>query len=237
MLVCFTWNMGAARAQDDAVAPSKEYWTGAYVSDDVWSFYGGATLAPWSGDIHKNGLLLRAVTGYGQYSYDKPFTLGPERNQVQLSFTEAMAGYQMTFGPLTAKAFAGLASIDHRLLFKDPDNELSGFEYGPKGALELWLNVGSWGWTSLDASYTTAHHTITSRWRGGYLFTQKLSFGPEVAYDNNVEGDSIRGGAFGRYQWVRGEFSVSAGGISDAVSVDPEGGWKAYGTANLLFKF
>ena len=49
----------------------------------------------------------------------------------------------------------------------------------------------------------------------GRLLTPKLSFGPELRYDNNLDSGasdwSGRAGIFARYRWEYGEISVAGG--------------------------
>jgi len=109
-------------------ARSFETWAGADASDNVWLLYSGATFAPF-GDIRRDGLRLRFVGGYGEYTYsgkrpalnpaytgygDEPMLLTPTRSfRASVQFAEAFIGYQWQFGELTTKAFVGVSSISH----------------------------------------------------------------------------------------------------------------------------
>ena len=76
--------------------------------------YSGMTPAPLSPDIYSDGWRLRVGGGYRQYSYDRgvPNTVAcryrSERVRVDHSYTEALVGYNLRLGQLTAKAFAGV---------------------------------------------------------------------------------------------------------------------------------
>jgi len=70
-------------------------------------------------------------------------------------------------GPLTAKGFVGIAAIEHDVRPHDPQNPVQGRAYGPKAVVELWLNMGEGAWSSLDASWTSAHETYADRVRTG----------------------------------------------------------------------
>jgi len=119
----------AGDASADAVPPERTYevWAGADVAEDVWLLYSGTTYSPF-GDINKDGLRLRVVGGYGQYSYaGDRIALNPDYDgisgeptvstyktfQGKVQFLEALIGYQWRFGELTTKAFVGIASIEH----------------------------------------------------------------------------------------------------------------------------
>ncbi len=218
-----------SRADESAKEPEfgwREMWLGADVSQDVWLIYTGVTLAPLSKDMYSDGLRLRLNSGYGQYSYKASNTLTrhcPAKAQagqlacidvdVDISYVDALVGYQVRFGELTAKVFAGASMVSHKASEKALGNSLLTREFGPTGALELWLNLGEQGWTSLDLSFTTAHDTGAARWRAGWRALPTLSIGPEIRFDRNSLEGSGRIGAFARYEWLGGEISV-AGGVA-----------------------
>ena len=81
----------------------------------------------------------------------------------ETAFAEALVGYLKRFGPLTAKAFVGIAAIEHDIAPLDPENPVQGQELGPKLAAEFWLNMGASAWSSLDLSWTSAHQTAAAR--------------------------------------------------------------------------
>ncbi len=89
-----------------------------------------------------------------------------------------------------------MSSITRRFDVNDPDNEVAGDDFGVKGVIELWLNLGPNAWTSLDLAYTTAHETGSARWRAGWRMLPTVSLGPEVRYDINAEDEAGRVGAF-----------------------------------------
>ncbi len=213
----------------------REIWAGADVSSHVWLLYSGATVAPY-GHLFSDGLRLRVAGGYGRYSY-----VGTRRGQLQsfdaeTGYGEALVGYLTRFGPLTAKAFVGIAAIEHEMAPLDPENPVQGQEVGPKLATELWLNIGSAGWSSLDVSWTSAHNTAAARLRGGYRAYGDISVGLEGGINANDLGEDTRVGLFARYAWNGGEVSLSGGYagrfLDEANSLrDP------YATANWLTQF
>jgi Cellulose biosynthesis protein BcsS len=258
---------GAQSAQADSAAgsvsdPSKYGWRELYggvdAARDQWLFYSGMTIAPFSRDIYSDGLRLRFGGGYGRYSYD---TIGSHANcgdavlndictesvrarqhfDVSHSYAEALLGYYLQLGQLTAKAFVGASmSSEQHLNAFDPSQNNDGTEFGAKGALEFWLNLNDTTWTSLDLSYSTARNETASRWRAGWRATPTVSIGPELRYDKNVEtGDGAwngRAGLFTRYEWTGGEISVAGGAVwwvDDWSPRDPS----AYGNLNVLFQY
>ncbi len=248
-----------AGAADGATGPEKsvgdrhfEASFGADVGTHYWFLYSGATLAPF-GDMHANGLRLRATGGYGAYDYVGPLK---RRYSATTSFYEALAGYLHTFGPLTAKAFIGVAQIDHSTSEADRPGLLSGSEIGFKGVLEFWLNIDADWYASLDLAYASAHETRSARARVGYRFDPQFSFGVEARFNQDSQADYKMSaaerpelqtdpldyawiGAFARYEWDTGEISASAG--VNAGGLAP-GGWfeddpSVYGTISFLTRF
>jgi hypothetical protein len=236
----------------------REIYGGVDAARDQWLLYSGMTIAPPAQGIYGDGWRLRLGGGYGRYGYD---AIGPHTNcgvagqndicseggrerrhyEVAHSYAEALLGYYLQLGRLTAKVFAGAAmSSEQPLKNSDPSHDGYGTEFGVKGALELWLTLGETGWTSLDLSYASARNETASRWRAGWRLAPKLSLGPELRYDKNVEtGDGAwngRTGLFARYEWTGGEISLAGGAawwIEEWSPKDPS----AYGTFNILFQY
>jgi len=237
----------AARAGEPVEEPASrreprqwEVWAGADASSHTWLAYSGVTIAPY-GDIHENGVRLRAAGGYGGYDYE-----GARASfKATTYFSEALVGYHWRLGALTAKTFAGLSVIDHDVRAtkgeagRDRDNEVQGTEVGPKGVVELWLNMGTRAWTSLDLAWTTAHDTGSGRLRTAWRVTPEWSAGLETVVDTNSNNRQGRGGLFVRYEWDGGELSAAGGvagelpGSSEALELPTT----PYGTINWIAQF
>lgn len=213
----------------------REIWTGADASSHVWLLYSGMTVAPY-GHIFSDGLRLRIAGGYGGYSY-----VGDRRGQLmsfnaETAFAEALVGYLKRFGPLTAKAFVGVAAIEHDIEPFDPENPVQGQEFGPKLVTELWLNMGASAWSSADLSWTSAHQTSAARLRTGYRVYGNVSLGLEAGLNANRMGEDARAGVFGRYAWDGGEFSLATG-FSGRFLEDAQSLQDPYATVNWLTQF
>lgn len=178
-------------------------------------------------------------------------------------FADILVGYLQRFGELTAKAFVGASIISHEIAPLDPETVAIGEEIGVKGVLELWLNIGDRGWGSLDLSWSSAHNTRAARGRIGYRVWPKLSLGLEGGINVDAQGecrlgeasgsecvpndgdpieradlmDYARGGAFARYEWERGEVSLSAGVLGDSFANRGEAEISPYVTVNWLTQF
>lgn len=243
----------AEAADENQISPFgwREVWAGVDASTNVWLFYSGMTVAPFSADIYSNGWRFRTAGGYGQYNYEtSEFGSEPcgqildrihcraSRHHFNATFTysDMLIGYQQRLGDLTAKAFVGVSAIDHDIRPRDRHNDVAGFDYGVKGVAEFWYNIGSDLWTSLDLAYATAHETQSARLRAGWRALPTLSIGPEVRFDSNAEDQATRAGLFARYEWRGGEISAAAGYTGDMTGgldnrVDP------YATLNVLFQY
>jgi hypothetical protein len=224
-----------ARADPPSPYGWREAWAGADVSNHVWLLYSGATVAPYS-DMFSDGLRLRAAAGYGEYSYTGERLAMVQTFEAQTAFTEALVGYLKRMGPLTAKAFVGVAAIRHDIHPFDPENPVQGQEFGPKGVVELWLNIGDSAWASLDAGWTSAHQTYAGRMRSGYRVYRDISLGVEARINGNALDKDARGGLFVRYAWTGGEVSL-AGGLAGRFFEDANDMRDPYATANWLVQF
>lgn len=223
------------RAEPEPRYGWREVWAGADVSSHVWLLYSGATVAPYD-HVFADGLRLRVSGGYGRYTYT-----GTRRGELvafnaQTGYGEALVGYLKRFGPLTAKAFVGVAAIEHEVAPYDPDNTMQGQRLGPKFATEFWLNMGDQAWSSLDLSWTSAYNTTAARLRSGYRVYADVSMGLEGGVNANDLGTDARAGLFARYAWTGGEISFS-GGFSGRFLDDAQALRDPYVTANWLTQF
>lgn len=224
----------------------REVWTGADAMRDVWLLYTGITLAPWNEHVYDPGWRVRVQSGYGHYDYtlEEPGGLRTYRGSV--NFVDALAGYHFRTGALTTKLFAGVSLIDHAVRPGAARGRVVGAEWGPKVAAELWLDLTPAQWTSLNANFTTAHNTISARWRYGVNATQGLSIGPELRIDSNAGlfenyGDLFeeyegRAGLFAAYSWNGHEITI-AGGVAAYMRGTAGEDIRPYATINFLTQF
>lgn len=215
-----------------------EMWSGAEAFHHAWSLYGGATVAPF-GSIQEDGFRLRAIGGFGTYSYTSPRWMGTSVQPVKfdgaVSFADLLIGYHRQVGPVTLKAFAGASFADHNLA--DPEAKVRGAGWGGKAVLEAWWTITDLAWASTDLSWGSLHHAYGSRVRLGWRLLPELSVGPEAGAAGNVDGDRVRAGGFVRYEWASGEVSLSGGMTHNGLNVrnsDPGG---PFATFTLLARF
>lgn len=226
---------GEVSASDSRPVYRSEVSAGASTVGGSWSVYGGVIYS-FSGDIREDGWRLRSAAGYGEYRYDGPRSDGVNTQHVAFkgghAFADLMLGYQQRFGPLTAKAYAGITQDQHEILPRDAENIIQGQKFGVKLALETWLNLGDIAFVQTDISWSQPFETTSARVRTGYRLPAGWAIGPEVSFDRNAAYESVRGGGFLRLEWTRGEVSASAG-----LSTDRSGTADAYGTINVLLRF
>jgi hypothetical protein len=188
-----------------------EFWAGAQAFKHAWSLYTGTTVAPF-GDIQEDGLRLRVVGGYGAYRYASPRTIGVGSQTVHfkgtVAFTDALVGYQKQLGPVTVKAFAGLAAAQYRVEPDDPETTIRGPGLGGKAALETWWNISDRAWSSVDVSWSSLHDSHAARARLGWRFLPALSAGLEAGSAGNRESDIVRLGGFLRFEWERRSMAI-----------------------------
>jgi hypothetical protein len=224
-------------AHADPPAPYgwREVFAGADVSSHAWLLYSGATIAPYS-DMFSDGVRLRAVVGYGGYSYSGDRNGEIRSFESETAFTDALVGYLKRLGPLTAKAFVGASAILHDVRPVDPQNPVQGTAYGPKAVAELWLNMGNSAWSSLDVNWTSAHQTYAGRVRTGYRLFDDVSLGAEVRIIGNALDKEARGGLFVRYAWEGGELSL-AGGVAGRFFEDARDMHDPYAAMTWLMQY
>jgi hypothetical protein len=213
----------------------REFWTGADASSHVWLLYGGVTIAPYS-DMFSDGVRLRIGTGVGAYRYTGDRGGATTSFRADTAFADVLVGYLKRLGPLTAKAFIGASAIEHDVRPLDPENPVQGLAYGPKAVAELWLNMGSAAWSSLDVNWTSAHQTYAGRVRAGYRLFDDVSLGAEARVNGNELDKDARGGLFLRHAWTGGEISL-AGGVSGRFFEDAHDMTDPYATLTWLTQY
>jgi hypothetical protein len=236
----------------------REVWSGVDVAQDNWLVYTGVTVAPFN-HIHEEGLRLRFTSGYGQYAYTGNRAASVVQSFEALTYYgDALIGYLDRFGPLTAKAFVGIAYSAHDIAPFDPENLVIGDDIGLKGVLELWLDIGTVGFASLDVSWSNAHETRAARSRLGARFSPSMSGGLEawlnldaqsdcdLGWDNGAACNSdeetslidyTRAGLFLRYEWDGGEVSVSGGISGGSFMSSGDANPEPFGTINWMTQF
>jgi hypothetical protein len=188
-----------------------EFWAGAQAFKHAWSLYTGTTVAPF-GDIQEDGLRLRMVGGYGAYRYAGLRAVGVGSQTVHfkgtVAFSDTLVGYQKQLGPVTVKAFAGLAAAQYRVEPDDPETTIRGPGLGGTAALETWWNISDRAWSSVDVSWSSLHASHAARARLGWRFLPALSAGLEAGSAGNRESDIVRLGGFLRYEWKRRSMAI-----------------------------
>lgn len=210
------WDGAWDMKTDVRFEPPRELWVGGEAFGHVWSLYTGSTYAPF-GNLRQDGFRLRAITAYSRYKYNGLRYDAAKGDAVAVDFTgtsktsDLFVGYQAGFGATTVKAFAGWEIAAHVILPFDPETMVQGRSSGPKGALEIWTNIGDHAWLSLDLSYAKAFGAYSSRLRAGWRATDTISIGPEGSLIGHDESRLTRIGGFLRYDNGVDELSAAVG--------------------------
>jgi hypothetical protein len=228
--------------------PYYEISGGGEVVGPAWSAYASTTIALSAmgigvpAGIREDGWRLRTGAGYWQYS-DRPVKWVPGVGETRVSlkrngsFADLLLGYHKSLGPLTVKAYGGVAYSNETWLRDGADDGSPGSALGAKVLAETWLNLTPVSFAQLDAGWTSLRNTLTARARLGYRITPTVSLGPEGGYWSSVDAESDAGvtawryGGFVRFEWNSGEISLSAGGADDSHATH------FYATANALLRF
>jgi hypothetical protein len=225
--------------------PSTETWVGGDVSSHVWLAYSGVTVAPF-GNLWSDGWRLRMSGSHSRYVQSDKRT----DYAVQSTGAQLMAGYQVKIGDLTSKVLAGASFDQFSAVANDGTSVLARWNVGAAVAIEEWLDIGDSAWASLDLSAATNQQRFSVRGRLGLRIDPAYSVGPELRLDGSrdavkqalaSEGGWLvekrqyllsRAGLFGRFQWSRGEVSVS-GGVAKAEGEGLDG----YVTVNASYQY
>ena len=199
---------------------------GAQAFRHAWSLYSGVTAAPFS-SVQQDGTRLRAIVGYGTYSYSGRRAVGVGSETVEFkgsaAFSDLLLGYHKQLGPLTLKAFAGLTAAEHQVTPDDPETAIRGAGFGGKVVLETWWTLSQHAWSSVDVSWASLYDSYAARARLGWRLLPALSAGLETGAAGNEECDIVRLGGFLRYEWAGGELSASGGLSNDQLLEGREG--------------
>ena len=159
---------------------------------------------------------LRLSGGYGEYRYTARVDGQPQSIYGTAAFADLLVGYQMAFGGLTLKAFAGATFDGHLLDPFDEANKTDGAATGVKGVDRDLAQPRASSCAQLDLSYGTAHSTYNSRARLGYRLPIPSRSASKAARSAILPVDNGRGGAFVRYDGWPASFRCRA--ASPAIS-------------------
>lgn len=204
----------------------------SFGEDVSYGYLGGATAL--SGDIEKDGVLLRVGGGLGKYNYSAPSAVGGAVTG-QVSSVDLMVGYQQNFDYGRLATYLGANYDNYKLNKADNGNRVTGGKSGAKGQVELLLEPSKCITIQNVTSYTSAYNAYWSQTSIGHNFS-KVTFGPEVAFLGNRSFNQQRvGGKFSKIKIALAELYLSAGYMkSSGVSSGDDG---AYTSIGLSSKF
>lgn len=227
--------------------PWREISVGGTFTPNSWMLYSNSTFAPFGG-LDSDGARVRLGSGYGKYKYTVPerfYYTCPKPSLIcpavpiraRVSFGDVLAGYQMSYGRFTAKAFAGVAIDTQALAPSDPNNAGAGRASGFKAVIETWTNITPTIWASVDGSWTGAHEGQSIQARLGYRLLPGLSIGIEEGKVSNVAGHQFRSGLFARYEWAGGEASLSGGVNGQRLDYPDTSRDRTWAAISVMFRY
>lgn len=211
-----------------------DVFAGMDVTESALFSYGGVTLAP--AGLDRDGLRVRLYAGSGFHglrsSKDSAVGLATFDRRADVVQAEALIGWQLSTGPMTARLFAGVAYEEQAITPVDWENPLAGAHVGAKAALETWVDLATWAWLSVDVSYATTFDAYSGAVKLGLRPVRWLSLGPEARAFGDRAFDGHRLGGFARWHCGSCDVTVS-GGV--AGNYDAETG--AYGALSFYRRF
>lgn len=197
-------------------------------SHSIFGYFGGVWA--FGKNVSAPGPRLKVLGGMGQYDYDAtlPGSFVESTIDGDVTLFHVLAGYQWQRGKWTVKTYAGVATEDHDLEPRDPENSVRGSKFGATGQLEVWRNLGTKSFLSFDSSYSTAFEGYFAQGRFGKRVSDRFSLGIEGAALGNQEYESGRGGGFLRLHIGQAEMTIS-GGLSSDYHGGDIGGYAALG--------
>ncbi|MGQ0672963.1 MAG: cellulose biosynthesis protein BcsS, partial [Hyphomicrobium sp.] len=183
-----------ALAEDSGARHGTAVSTESTYKDD-YSFSTGTAIHAINRDLSRDGFLLRAFAGIGDYQY-RADALRRGHVETDLTIFDLGAGYQHIAGNLRLAAFASASYEDHDQSPEDTRNPVRDDEWGFKARLEAETTSASPFYAGLVGEYGTAFESYYVRGRVGVDICKGIVLGPEIAALGDEAYDQVRYGAF-----------------------------------------
>ncbi len=218
-----------AASEPEAAQPKFMFLSGADIWQNgafahaaiVWSPYG----------LDRDGLTIKALTGYGTYRY---LAGGPGGIEVlgRQYMGSLMPGWRFKYDHLELTLFGGLDIQDHRLTPDDPASTVRGTMFGGRFGADLWYEPWSKVMLASNISVSSIGPSYWSRVATGWRVLDKMWIGPEILALGDMSYQQYRVGAHItglKAKWF--EWSVGGGWVTDS---DQRGGY--YGRISILLR-
>ncbi|MBI1214382.1 MAG: cellulose biosynthesis protein BcsS [Alphaproteobacteria bacterium] len=198
-------------------------WTGVDFAPNSYYAYLGVVTALQNQDITaRDGWLLRASAGYGEFDYNTVLVAGGVDGAVTSG--DLMVGYGHFFDKGSIKGYLGGDYQHYHLSPNDPGTKVHGSQGGVKGLLEMNVNAADKIALGAMGSYSTAYDSYWTRFDASYNFGP-FAIGPEALLMGNKSYDQSRFG--GAISGVHIGFATARlyGGVANTRGRGADGGY------------
>ncbi|HWK86572.1 MAG TPA: cellulose biosynthesis protein BcsS [Xanthobacteraceae bacterium] len=218
---------------DELVAPvpSRAFVFGGVDASRNSTFaWAGATAIPF-GTLVEDGLRLRAMGGFGGYTYRTSATPGG-RNSGTISSGELMAGYHKSFGATVVTGYLGLDVKRYSLQDADPANQETGTHAGIKAAIELYTRTAASWFMTAYGNVSSVFGNYSARAALHHEIAPGFALGVEGALIGDRRYDEQRAGLVATLTLPKSSLTMAGG-----VATSADNGTGAYTTISLYAPF
>jgi hypothetical protein len=202
---------------------------GSFTENSFYAHVGG--VHAFSGDLKKDGFLLRATGAFGGYDYDRPGTTSVDGDVYAF---DLMGGYQFFAQNNRFSFYVGGDYQNHDLSPNDVGNPVRGDEFGVKAQAEASLHFTPQLSLDVIGSYSSAFDTYWSKLQPGYHFG-KVVAGPKASFMGSESYDQQRYGVFVKDIMLGNALSLGASaGYAETEGRGEDG---AYGEVALSWSY
>ncbi len=193
----------------------------------VWA---GATAIPF-GTLTQDGLRLRAMGGFGGYTYRTSAT-ADGKNSGTISSGELMAGYHKSFGATVVTGYLGLDVKHYSLQDADPANRETGTHAGIKAAIELYTRTAASWFMTAYGNISSVFGNYSARAALHHELAPGLALGVEGVLLGDRRYDEQRAGLIATLTLPKISLTMAGG-----VATSADNGTGAYTTVSLYAPF
>ena len=192
--------------------------------------WAGATAIPF-GTLVEDGFRLRAMGGFGRYTYRTSAT-ADGRNSGTISSGELMAGYRKSFDATVVTGYLGLDVKHYSLQDADPGNRETGTHAGIKAAIELYTRTAASWFVTAYGNISSVFGSYSLRAALHHELTPGFALGVEGALLGDRRYDEQRAGVVATLTLPKSSLTMAGG-----VATSADNGTGAYTTISAYAPF